>query len=296
MAVRYVDLRTFFLFLFKYTCILFIPTIVFHALRDIKVAANAMLWCGPFIILMGALTCFTGVSLYAVYRDCDPVRSQKISTYDKILTYFTAERLSPGVIGLIVSGVFSASLSTISAMMNSLAAVALEDYVKPLHQRLGVDFGDKKAVITAKALSLVNGVLCLFLALLASTMGGIVVIALSIAGAIGGPILGIFTLGMFSEIPNEAGTSIGIITALCICLWAVFGNPKPPPVMLPVSIEGCTNSTELIAKQMQFSNRFDIFGGYQVDPTKLISRFGNLRPSISSHGKSELGGRAMLKR
>ncbi|XP_014473632.1 PREDICTED: putative sodium-dependent multivitamin transporter [Dinoponera quadriceps] len=213
------------------------------AVRDLKVAANALLLCGPFVILLGALTCFTGLSLYAVYVNCDPVASGKISSYDKILTYFTAERLSPGVIGLIVSGIFSASLSTVSAMMNSLAAVALEDYVKPLHRKLGIDFGDKKAIFTAKAFTFVNGVLCLLLALLLRTLGGLVVVALGIAGAIGGPILGIFTLGMFSETANETGTSIGMITALCICLWAVFGQPKPQPLMLPVSVEGCANST-----------------------------------------------------
>ncbi|XP_032683424.1 putative sodium-dependent multivitamin transporter [Odontomachus brunneus] len=225
------------------------------AVRDVKVAGRAMALSGPFVILLGGLTCFAGLSLYAVYRDCDPVASGKISTYDKIVTHFTAERMAPGVIGLIVSGIFSASLSTISAMMNSLAAVALEDYVKPLHRKLGVDFSEKKAIFTAKSLTFLNGVLCLLLALLARTMGGLVVVALSFAGAIGGPILGIFTLGMFSETANEPGTCIGLITALCICLWAVFGQPKPPAPKLPVSIEGCMNTTELmIAQQTMFNN------------------------------------------
>lgn len=36
----------------------------------------------------------------------------------------------PGLSGLFVSGIFSASLSTVSAAVNSLAAVTLEDYLK----------------------------------------------------------------------------------------------------------------------------------------------------------------------
>lgn len=216
-------------------------------------ATNALFLCGPFILLIGFLTCFTGVSLYAVYKDCDPVVSGQISTYDKILPYFTVETLPPGLVGLIVSGVFSASLSTISAMMNSLAAVALEDYVKPLHRKFGIDFSDNRATLIAKALTVFNGVICMFLALIAKTMGSLVAVAFSVHGAIGGPILGIFTLGMISERANEMGTIIGMITALSISLWATFGTPKPPVPMLPVSIESCANSTILLDENMDFN-------------------------------------------
>ncbi|XP_077271822.1 putative sodium-dependent multivitamin transporter [Temnothorax americanus] len=223
--------------------------------KNVKVATNALLLCGPFILLVGFLTCFAGIAIYAVYKDCDPVVSGKISTYDKILPYFTVEKLPPGLVGLIVSGVFSASLSTISAMMNSLAAVALEDYVKPLHRKFGVDFTDKKATFTAKALTVLNGIICVFLALIAKTMGSLVAVAFSFHGAIGGPILGIFTLGMFSERANETGTIIGMISALIVCLWATFGRPKPPIANLPVTIEGCANSTVLmLAEQMKFNS------------------------------------------
>jgi sodium-coupled monocarboxylate transporter 8/12 len=36
----------------------------------------------------------------------------------------------PGLSGLFVAGIFSASLSTVSASLNSLAAVTVEDYYK----------------------------------------------------------------------------------------------------------------------------------------------------------------------
>lgn len=36
----------------------------------------------------------------------------------------------PGLAGLFVAGIFSASLSTISASLNSVAAVTMEDYYK----------------------------------------------------------------------------------------------------------------------------------------------------------------------
>lgn len=86
-------------------------------------------------------------------------------------------------------------------------------------------------------------------------MGTLVAVAFSIHGAIGGPILGIFTLGMTIESANETGTIIGMITALSISLWATFGPSKPPVPRLPVSIEGCANSTILMLDERMDLNR-----------------------------------------
>jgi sodium-coupled monocarboxylate transporter 8/12 len=43
-------------------------------------------------------------------------------------------KLSPGLAGFFVAGIFSASLSTVSSAINSLAAVTLEDYIKPFRK------------------------------------------------------------------------------------------------------------------------------------------------------------------
>ena len=38
-----------------------------------------------------------------------------------------------GVGGLVVAGIFSGSLSTVSSAINSLATVTLEDYIRPCY-------------------------------------------------------------------------------------------------------------------------------------------------------------------
>lgn len=167
------------------------------------------------------------------------------------MPYFAAERMSrvPGVTGLFISGVFSASLSTISAMLNSLAAVALEDYVKPTCRKFSIEFPTERATLIGKFLAVANGFACLAVAFIAKSMGPLVEAAIGISGAIGGPILGIFTLGMVVEKANQAGAIAGTSTALITCIWAVFGTPKPPTPNLPLSVEGCDNSTLLLYHQ-----------------------------------------------
>lgn len=48
------------------------------------------------------------------------------------MPYYVVDSLgnTPGLAGLFVAGIFSASLSTVSAAVNSLAAVTIEDYYK----------------------------------------------------------------------------------------------------------------------------------------------------------------------
>lgn len=48
------------------------------------------------------------------------------------MPFFVVESMGhiPGLSGLFVAGIFSASLSSVSATVNSLVAVTLEDYFK----------------------------------------------------------------------------------------------------------------------------------------------------------------------
>ncbi|XP_076242296.1 putative sodium-dependent multivitamin transporter [Calliopsis andreniformis] len=213
--------------------------------KDFKSSQYALFLSGPITISLAALTSYSGLVLYAVYKDCDPLTSGQIDGADKIMPFFAAERMSriPGLTGLFISGVFSASLSTISAMVNSLAAVALEDYVKPSYKKLGLHFPTEKESLLGKVLTGVNGLICLALAFIAKSMGGLVEATISLSGAISGPILGIFTLGMFVESANDIGAVAGIISSLIICLWAFFGRHNIVTPNLPLSVEGCDNST-----------------------------------------------------
>ncbi|CAH0763795.1 unnamed protein product [Diatraea saccharalis] len=196
-------------------------------------------WSWPVLSLLSTITCISGLGIYAVYKDCDPFISNKISAIDQLMPYYVVDamRFVPGLAGLFVAGIFSASLSTISAACNALAAVTLTDYVgrwcklSPSH----VPWLTKLAACA-------YGLLFLALAFIAEHLGGVLQAALTIFGAVGGPLLGVFTLGMFTTYANERGVSIGLLSGMAMTLWMSFGTPRPPPVKLPLNVEGCLNN------------------------------------------------------
>lgn len=52
-------------------------------------------------------------------------------------------------------------------------------------------------------MALIYGVVCIAMAFIAQNLGGILQASLTIFGAVGGPLLAVFTLGMFTTIANQ---------------------------------------------------------------------------------------------
>jgi sodium-coupled monocarboxylate transporter 8/12 len=52
--------------------------------------------------------------------------------------------------------------------------------------------------------------------------------ALSVFGMVGGPLLGLFSLGMCSPFANSAGAISGLVSSLSVLVWMSFGQPRPP--------------------------------------------------------------------
>ena len=69
--------------------------------------------------------------LYATYSTCDPITAHQVRTKDQVLPLLVLHVAGdiPGLPGLFMAGVFSGSLSSISSGLNSLAAIALKDFI-----------------------------------------------------------------------------------------------------------------------------------------------------------------------
>lgn len=209
---------------------------------SLKRSQACLWWSWPVLAFMSFASCLAGIAMYAVYKDCDPLTSGSITAMDQLMPYYVVDsmRRIPGILGLFVAGIFSATLSTVSSSCNSLAAVTLIDYMgKCCHVR--------KSYMPwlTKLAACLYGLVFLGVAFIAEHLGGVLQAALTIFAVVGGPVLGVFTLGMFTTFANEAGACSGLLSGLALTLWINFGRPRPSPTRLPVSVEGCAGNITL---------------------------------------------------
>jgi Na+/proline symporter len=86
--------------------------------------------------------------------------------------------------------------------MNSLACVCITDFIKPAYRNLkGTDINENTASKVTKLIALAFGILAILLAYFCQYFPtAILQVALSIFGILGGPILGVISLGFNKKI------------------------------------------------------------------------------------------------
>ncbi|XP_072257203.1 sodium-coupled monocarboxylate transporter 1 isoform X1 [Pyxicephalus adspersus] len=198
--------------------------------------------------LWAILSCavLSGLAMYSIYKDCDPWSAKYVSAPDQLMPYLALDILRdyPGLPGLFVACAYSGTLSTVSSSINALAAVTVEDLVKPFFKSLS----ETKLSWISKGTSLLYGAICIAMAGLASLMGGLLQAALSIFGMVGGPLLGLFSLGIIFPFANSVGALTGLLAGFAVSLWVGIGSQIYPPLpirSLPkvLSTVGCNFST-----------------------------------------------------
>ncbi|KAL4663435.1 hypothetical protein H8957_013928 [Semnopithecus entellus] len=213
------------------------------ACRTEKQAKLALLinQVGLFLIVSSAACC--GIVMFVFYIDCDPLLLGRISAPDQYMPLLVLDIFEdlPGVPGLFLACAYSGTLSTASTSINAMAAVTVEDLIKPRLQNLA----PRKLVIISKGLSLIYGSACLTVAALSSLLGGGVLQgSFTVMGVISGPLLGAFILGMFLPACNTPGVLSGLGAGLALSLWVALGATLYPPSeqtmrVLPSSAARC---------------------------------------------------------
>lgn len=168
--------------------------------------------------------CYAGVLAYAHFAHCDPEYDGRIHSSDQLFPLFVMEVVGDihGLPGLFIAGVFGAALSSLSVVLNSTAAVILEDILKGCFGWRHMS--QRKESFVVKSTVAVLGVVAMLLMFVVERMGGVLVVATSLSAIAAGTTFGAFTLGMLVPRSNEFGAVCGMVAGGFMSGWVSLGT------------------------------------------------------------------------
>lgn len=164
---------------------------------------------------------FIGTALFVYYKqNALPEHIHAAAVFP----HFIMTQLPTGVIGFIMAAMISAAICSLSADLNSLAAVGVEDYYKKLRP----DRSEKEYLTAGKLIVVFSGVIAIGIGCLYLLAGneGVLGIVFTLYAIFSGGIVGIFLLGLFSARANRQGVTIGIIVCILFTSYAFLTSTK----------------------------------------------------------------------
>ncbi|XP_062554686.1 sodium-coupled monocarboxylate transporter 2-like isoform X2 [Armigeres subalbatus] len=211
------------------------------SLADARKAVT--LYTAGIICIM--MTCFyNGLLIYATFHDCDPLTTKLATQKDQLLPILVMKVFGdyPGMAGLFISGIFSASLSSLSTGLNSLAAIVLEDFVKPF---LSKDLTERKTRYLMRGTVLLFGAVAVALVLIVEKLGTVLQLSMSLVPISLGPLLGVFLIGILLPWINAKSAFAATCTGLLIMSYIVIRAQISIAMkeilhpIKPLSVDGC---------------------------------------------------------
>lgn len=180
-----------------------------------KAAIRASLLGISLTVPVWALFMFIGTCLFVYYKQ-HPLPAG--TNANAVFPYFIMTQLPTGVIGFILAAMISAAICSLSADLNSLAAVGVEDYYKKLRPNRS----DKEYLKAGKWLIVASGLVAISIGGIYTRIGneGILGIIFTLYAIFSGGIVGIFLLGVFSARANRQGVNIAIVVCILFTSYA----------------------------------------------------------------------------
>jgi len=135
---------------------------------------------------------------------------------DQLLPRFILSEIpTPGLMGLLLAGLFAAAMSSMDSGINSLTATVVCDWLR----------SERSSLAGSRILTVVFGALAVGTAVLLQRIDlPVFHILMTIAGTFLGLMLGVFLLGMLFPWANTPGALVGVAVGLAIFLTAKFAG------------------------------------------------------------------------
>ena len=191
----------------------------FKSAKDLKSARFSALFGGMLYLPVSALFFFIGTGLFAFYTANAHLLPTDMPA-DKVFPYFIIHELPVGVTGLLIAAVFAAGMSTVSTSINSSATVVLSDFFRRKSKPESAA-SDMKSLYL---ISLILGVLGMFVALAMMSVKSALDAWWSLAGIFSGGMLGLFLMGYLSRAPKSIHAMLAVGVGLVLIAWLSFSG------------------------------------------------------------------------
>lgn len=187
--------------------------------RSDKSAIRATLMGALLTVPVWMLFMFIGTALFVFYH-LNPGALPSGTRPDGVFPHFIMSELPPGIVGLVISALLAAAISTVVSGLNSLVAVIVEDFYK----RWRPEKTDRHYLKVSKRLVLLAGLIAVLTSSLYLLMGneGVLGILFILYAIFSGGIAGIFLLGFFVPRANKEGLYIAMIVCILFTTYAVL--------------------------------------------------------------------------
>jgi len=195
----------------------------FQSCKDVtqgRIACVISLLVSMFL-LMTCSVC--GCLMYIYFEGCDPFKSKQIEFKDQMIPFLVLNVFKnfPGISGLFVSAAYSGMLSTVSSGMNSLSTLILEDLIRPIAPPLNENLSFR----ISQLLGILLGITVMAASFLCAKYGELALVMINtLDSGFGGPMVGLFTCGIFLPWVNRIGGLTGLGTGVVFNLWIFIGK------------------------------------------------------------------------
>jgi SSS family solute:Na+ symporter len=237
------------------------------AAKSIGDAKKSYIFMGYVAFFIYFMFFFVGALLYVHYE------GRPFERPNEIMLIYAQSLAIPGLLGLIVAAVISASMSTLSSALNSLATVSETDFYRPMVRR---DREDRHYLFMSRLFTILWALAMIPMAFAFIGSEGSVLETLTKVGSyFVGAKLAMFGLGFFSKHTTEKGLLIGVAAGFLALYLLSAGLPfdiwSPPEIAWPwfVVIGGGINVIVSLAASLLTTGRQREWHPYSVAGQRL---------------------------
>lgn len=220
--------------------------------NTLKQSQRALIISGFFISLQFFLFLMVGVLLFCFYHLLPHSGETLPTNPDQIFPYFITHELPRGLSGLVIAGVLSGAMSTLSGALNAFSATTITEFYIPY---INKNQSPERLLFLSRWVTGLWGIGIIGIAYMARNWGSVLEAGLTIASFFYGGMLGVFLLGLFFPriVTRDAlvGIVAGVLIVVLVAAYTTVAWPWYALIGSSITIVTAMSSSYVLQKPVE---------------------------------------------